>query len=188
MNIGEKVKELRTKNKLTLKRMSELTGLSTGFLSQFERGITTIDVIHLNNIAKILNVEIGFFFDSEKPKEELIVRGYSQPITHTMNHVIYKSLSREPEDKMMSPKLIEILPAENKERPSNYRHMGEEFIYVLEGILTLFMGDDVYKMYPGDSVHFQSSQLHNWGNLSDNIVKFIIVHYPNDEKAREKTD
>lgn len=182
MNIGEKAKELRTKKQLTLKQMSELTGLSTGFLSQFERGITTIDVNNLNTISKILDVEINFFFESEQPKKELIVRGYNQPITRIMNEVIYKSLSSEPNSKNMSPKLIEILPSEKKEKPDNYNHIGEEFIYIIEGTLTLFIENEIYKMYPGDSAHFLSKKMHNWCNFSDNIVKFIVVHFPNDKK------
>lgn len=39
MNIGEKVKNLRNEQGMTLKQLSEATGLSTGFLSQFERGL-----------------------------------------------------------------------------------------------------------------------------------------------------
>ena len=61
MNIGEKVKNLRNEQGMTLKQLSEATGLSTGFLSQFERGITTIAVEHLSSIADLFKVRINYF-------------------------------------------------------------------------------------------------------------------------------
>ena len=40
--IGAKVKQKRTERKMTLKQLGEKTGLSVGFLSQFERGLSSI--------------------------------------------------------------------------------------------------------------------------------------------------
>ncbi|MBV4428437.1 helix-turn-helix domain-containing protein [Clostridium tyrobutyricum] len=176
MNIGEKVKELRNKRGLTLKDMSEKTGLSTGFLSQFERGITTIAVEHLYNISRVLNVKINYFFDDEE--KELVIRSYEQSSIHQLNKTIYKSLSRYPENKMISPELVELLPKEDHQYPEVYAHNGEEFVYVLEGILTLIIDDKILKMYPGDSAHYLSTQKHNWDNRTNKVVKFITVHYP----------
>lgn len=79
----------------------------------------------------------------------------------------------------MAPKYVELLPAETKEAPASYGHPGEEFIFVLEGTLTLYLEDTIYKLYPGDAVHYLSTREHNWGNNSDSIVKFIVVHFPN---------
>lgn len=44
MNIGMKIKKLRTEKGMTLKELSEKSELSVGILSQFERGLTTIAV------------------------------------------------------------------------------------------------------------------------------------------------
>ena len=43
-DIGKKIKKLRTNKKLTLKELSERTNLSIGFLSQLERGLTTVAI------------------------------------------------------------------------------------------------------------------------------------------------
>lgn len=179
MEIGEKVKRLRSERGLTLKQLSEATGLSTGFLSQFERGITTIAVEYLAKIADVFEIKISYFFE-EEPQAEPVMRGYDQPVMRTVNHTIYKQLSRAPQDKALAPKLIEIMPHEKRECPTPYTHKGEEFIYVLEGILTLLLNEQTYTLYPGDACHYLSSQEHNWDNQTNNIVKFIAVHYPND--------
>ncbi len=75
-NIGEKVKELRTNNKMTLKELSEKTNLSTGFLSQFERGLTTIAIDSLQQISRVLGVDITFFFESPPTSRGAILKSY----------------------------------------------------------------------------------------------------------------
>lgn len=183
MKIGEKVKALRSRKNLTLKQLSELTNLSTGFLSQFERGITTIDVDHLEALATILNVKINYFFDDSISEESVIMRGYNQPVTSEMNQTIYKNLSKYPEDKAIAPTLVELLPKGEHESPKPYVHPGEEFIYVLDGVLTLLYGDRVDKLYAGDSAHLLSTHPHNWDNESNHIVKLLVVHFPNDSQS-----
>ena len=42
--IGAKVKILRIGKEMTIKQLSEACGLSVGFLSQFERGISSIAI------------------------------------------------------------------------------------------------------------------------------------------------
>ncbi|MEG0367426.1 MAG: cupin domain-containing protein, partial [Coprobacillus sp.] len=95
---------------------------------------------------------------------------------------VYKSLSHNPRDMDMLPKIIEMLPQMNRSQESieEYGHNGEEFVYVLDGILTLHLDGKTYHMYPGDSIHYKSNINHNWENETDRIVKFIAVHTPCD--------
>ena len=56
--IGLRIKSLRNEKKYTLKYVSENTGLSIGFLSQLERGMTSIAIDSLDKIATLLGVEL----------------------------------------------------------------------------------------------------------------------------------
>lgn len=56
---------------------------------------------------------------------------------------------------------------------------GKNFIYVLEGILTLLHKDREYSLYPGDSAHYLSTDEHNWTNKTNKVVKFLCVSVPN---------
>lgn len=49
--------------------LSEQTGLSIGFLSQLERGMTTIAIDSLANVARVLGVELADFFESDTKQE-----------------------------------------------------------------------------------------------------------------------
>ena len=53
-SIGQRVKGIRKARHMTLKELSEMTGLSSGFLSQFERGLTNIAIDSLSKIAYAL--------------------------------------------------------------------------------------------------------------------------------------
>lgn len=182
--LGEKVKVLRKKKGMTLQQLSELTDLSTGYLSQFERGKTTIAVEYLKRIAEVFEVPLEHLLKEEmvQTDTESIVRSYDQQIIRIFNHNVYKSLSSNPSGMDMLPKLVEMLPQMQKstEHMEEYGHNGEEFLYILEGILTLHIEDKTMYLYPHDSIHFKSDLLHNWENETNHIVKFIAVHSPCD--------
>ncbi|MDZ4133889.1 MAG: cupin domain-containing protein, partial [Dethiobacteria bacterium] len=96
-----------------------------------------------------------------------------------LNHsdFIYYSLANDTIDRIIDPILVEILPTERKNiRPLS--HSGEEFVYVLEGTLTVFMEDKEYALYPGDSLHMLSTVPHEWTNLTNKPVKIISVNTP----------
>ena len=79
-SIGIKINKLRSEKGMTLKNVSVETGLSIGFLSQLERGITTVAIDTLDRIASALSVDISYFFtkdDEEKTSSKsYIVREY----------------------------------------------------------------------------------------------------------------
>lgn len=69
IDIGTKIKKYRKDKKYTLKMLSEQTGLSIGFLSQLERGMTTIAIDSLANVARVLGVELADFFEAIQKQE-----------------------------------------------------------------------------------------------------------------------
>ncbi|WP_099188665.1 helix-turn-helix domain-containing protein [Tepidibacter mesophilus] len=180
-DIGKKIKTLRQSKSMTLKILSEKSGLSIGFLSQLERGLTSVAIDCLNNIASVLDVDLTYFFARQKNNDSLIMKSYEQEVSQIVNSkVVYYHLSQNLEDKVMLPKLVTVLPYEgNEEIVTEYSHEGEEFIYVLEGILTLYVNNREYILYPEDCVHFNSSLNHNWINNSNKNVKMLVVNTPN---------
>lgn len=175
--IGSKIKELRTAKKMTLKELSEKTNLSTGFLSQLERGLTSIATDSLLNIAEALDVELSYFLlPTRKRRERHIQKCYEKEIYKIDNGTyINYILSNNPDDKIMLPRLIEILPCNSDENLITYNHDGEEFIYVLEGIVTIFINDEKQCLYPGDSAHFKSNIQHNYTNYTNKTCKILQV-------------
>lgn len=186
--IGSKIKELRTNKKMTLKELSEKTSLSTGFLSQLERGLTSIATDSLLNIAEALDVELSYFLlSTSKRRERFVQKSYERDI-YKIDNATYINyiLSNNPEDKVILPRLIEILPNNSNENLSTYHHDGEEFIYVLEGVVTLFINEEKQYLYPGDSAHFKSSINHNYANYTNKICKILVMSVPNPVSTDKK--
>lgn len=179
-DIGKKIKFLRQSKEMTLKTLSERVGLSIGFLSQLERGLTSVAVDCLSKIADVLGVELTYFFSTSKDKEDMVIKSYEKEVAQIINSkIISYNLSNKLSSSNMLPKLVQVLPYEEKEEIVQYRHEGEEFIYVLEGILTLYINHQKHLLYPGDSVHFDSMLEHNWVNDTNMNVKFLVVNTPN---------
>lgn len=179
-DIGSKVKELRANARMTLRELSEKTSLSTGFLSQLERGLTSIATDSLMKIADALDVELSYFFIKPTKKLSAVMRSYEKEVMRIDNaKYINYLLTSNATDKQMTPRLVEILPSNSDEKLNQYKHEGEEFIYVQEGVLTLFINDERYELYPGDSAHYSSMESHNYANYTNKMVRIIEVSVPN---------
>lgn len=178
---GRSLKKLRTQKKITLERLSKETGLSVGFLSQFERGLTSIAIDTLEKIAAVFDVEIDYFISPpKKPDSSVILKSHALEVSDIISsNIILRTMNNNIADKALYPRLIEILPLAQEEDITTYTHEGEEFIYVLEGILTLLHKNREYSLYPGDSAHYFSTEEHNWTNKTNKVVKFLCVSLPN---------
>ena len=181
-SIGARIKELRNEKKMTLKQLSELSGLSAGFLSQLERGISTIAIDSLATLAKILGVSLSSFFDAkEDMTSDPVVHSFDQNFSQVNPQIIQYILTHHPSASHILPRIFTLLPMANAEldRLEAYRHEGEEFIYVLEGVVTVMLDQNQYTLYPGDSIMVDSTIPHNWINYTNQIAKILTINHPN---------
>ena len=177
-DIGKKIKELRVSKGFTLKDLSEKAELSIGFLSQVERGMASVAVTSLEKIAEALEVDLAFFFTLPQKHEASILRSYEHEVFSVEESRFYYRLASDIEGTTLEPMLANLLPNQGREKINPYSHKGEEFVYVLEGILTVFVGGEEYQLYPGDSMHMLSSVPHEWANFTNKLVKVLAVSTP----------
>ena len=120
-NTGEYVKKIRTEQNLTLKELSKKSGLSVSFLSQFERGISTISVDALLVLADALGIDsrevIMESLATSQPKEDYVLRSYNRHIPQiSANNQIQTSLSSFGYDKKMLARMYTLLPDGSEEK------------------------------------------------------------------------
>lgn len=174
--IGKKIKDLRVKTGMTLKDLSDKTELSTGYLSQLERGLTTVSVDSLTKLAEVFEVQLSHFFNMQTVSETAVLRSYERTILSLESGgFIQYQISSDLQNKVMIPRIIDLLPQSVIEEVAGFQHHGEEFIYVLEGILTLSLDDKIFELYPGDTAHFKSEQVHNWYNRTNKVVRILTM-------------
>ena len=188
ITIGSKIKALRLSKKYTLKDLSNLSGLSTGFLSQLERGVSSIAIDSLAKLADILEVSLSSFFDDPATEDkDSVCRSYDLPCSQVSSQVIQYIMSKNVNDFNILPRLFHLMPLANvqEDKLEMYTHEGEEFIYVLEGVITVSVGDKEYVLYPGDSIQIHSDEPHNWINKTNKIVRILSINSPNPFKNIE---
>lgn len=182
IDIGKTINKIRKERKMTLKELSEKTSLSTGYLSQFERGLTSIAIESLQTISKALDVDMDAFFSKPKSKikdESPIIRSYDREIGKISTKIIQYYLVKDVENAAFLPRIYEVMPKDQDAHAKTYVHEGVEFIYIIEGILTLSYKNQIYEMYPEDSAYISSEIAHNWENNTNKKVKMLVINYPN---------
>ena len=148
---GKWLKKLRTERKITLEQLSKKTGLSVGFLSQFERGLTSIAIDTLEKIAAVFNVTLDYFISPKKTQPSVTLKNYALEVSDIISsNIIIRTINNNITDKVLFPRLIEMLPLPESDT-----------------------------LYPGDSAHYLSTEKHNWVNKTNNVVKFLCVSTPN---------
>lgn len=173
--VGQKIHALRKAKGLTLKQVSDLSGRSVSFLSQVERNLTSPTVTSLAQIAHALGVGASYFF-TPPPREGQVVRSYAhQPFRLEDGEVVYARLGAEFEGRTLEPLLVAYPPHFASETSS---HEGEEFLYLLEGQVMIFLEEQEYTLNPGDSMHFASRHTHRVVNPCDVPARILFVNTP----------
>jgi transcriptional regulator with XRE-family HTH domain len=177
--MGQKIRELRLENQLTLEEAAEQAGCSPGFLSQVERNQAVPSITMLYAIAQALGVKVTHFFPRTAPMAKVVRAGERYTFRFEGSFIVYSLLSTGFADRTLELLLVEVDPIDQALPADEFRsHPGEEFAHVLEGILRLWIGDAVYDLGPGDSAHFKSTVKHRIENPGDRPTVFLSVLTP----------
>lgn len=158
MDIGAKVKELRTLKGLTQEELADRAELSKGFISQLERDLTSPSIATLMDILQCLGTTLGEFFN--ETAEEQIVFGkqdyFEKYDTELKNEI--KWIIPNAQKNVMEPIMLTLEPG-GSTYPDN-PHEGEEFGYVLQGGISIHIGSKIYKAKKGESFYFTPDKKH----------------------------
>ncbi len=174
MTLGARLKAAREAKNYTLKQTSEISGLSTGFISQVERGQADPSLSSLKKLAGALGLKLGDLFEHSSAEHVFVKKGNGR-ILNIDSHVNCELLASS-FNKIMDPMIKLVLPG--GESGLVDPHEGEEFIYVLEGNLQVTLGETTYLMGEGDSLYFHGDQPHAWKNTGDAECRAIWVMTP----------
>jgi mannose-6-phosphate isomerase-like protein (cupin superfamily) len=98
----------------------------------------------------------------------------------------YEALAYKKSKKNMEPFLVEFR-RKKPEKLFYFSHDGEEFIYLLEGVLEFRTENQQYVLYPGDSLYFESSIPHAYRALEKKNARALTVVYPTRLGLRKNT-
>ena len=158
MKIGAKVKELRIQKGLTQEELADRTELSKGFISQFERDLTSPSIATLIDILQALGTDLKDFF-SEESDEQIVFKesDYFEKLDDE-----YKNKTEwiipNAQKNIMEPIRLTLEPG-GSTYPDN-PHEGEEFGYVLSGSITIHLGKQSWRAQKGEAFYFTPRSTH----------------------------
>jgi len=176
--LGTALQRLRQERDLTLEELAKRSDVSTGMLSQIERGLGNPSVLTLHKIAQAMQVPMSYFLAGVDRGDGVVHPNSRKRLT------LPSSASLKTADlvyELLCPDLtgsLEMLwieygaGASTEEAP--FVHQGEECGLVLRGRLEVHTGDQVYSLAAGDSVYLSSSIPH-WFRNPDAEKDAILV-------------
>ena len=158
MDIGNKLKELRVLKGLTQEELADRSELSKGFISQLERNLTSPSITTLMDILQCLGTSIGEFFN-EAPDEQIVFGKqdyFVKEDTEYKNEI--KWIIPNAQKNTIEPIYL-TLQAGGSTCPDT-PHEGGEFGYVLQGAVSIHLGNKTYKAKKGESFYYTADKTH----------------------------
>ena len=174
-DIGKRLRALRNERGFTLAHLGQQVDLSPSYLSQVERGLTMPSLPKLTAIAAVLGVEVRYFFEDTISPPCLVRLNEGRKVRGS-DSIAMELLSADPSDKQIQPYRLVCRPGAVRDHPPTYP--GEEFAFVLEGQLTVTVGEETFVLKAGDSIHYQTLQPHSWRNDGDEECVVIWAGSP----------
>ncbi|WP_051348705.1 cupin domain-containing protein [Peribacillus kribbensis] len=164
--IGKQIRAFRKSKGLTTDKLAELIGVSQSLISQIERGMAAPSLETLWKLSCHLEVDVFSFFQEPKnDRVQIIRKGGHSRLQLSRPDVWYEMLFAGTGKKQKFFKMI-IEEGHTKDQPLMF-HNGEECGYILQGILEVTVGDEVYTLQEGDSIMFDSTLPHSFKNAGE---------------------
>ena len=164
--IGSKIRQLRKAKNLNIAELSNMTGLSTGLISQIERDKVVPTINAMLKIVNALGVTMGYFFDEEKDISAIVRKNERRIIVTNDKTRIYEFLTPTYNRKIEFI-LIKLNGCTHRSENA-ISHDGEECGYVLKGSMVVIIENERYVLHEGDSIYFDSTKTHVYENYDDN--------------------
>ena len=182
LNVGARAKEIREEKGLSLQDLSRRTGLDMGILEEIEKGEVSPPLGTIIKLAKALEMKMGYFISGAEDLPYTIVRKDDQKLISRYDSqrsarygYEFSSLAPYKKNRHMEPLLVGLEPSKIEEERST--HDGQEFIYVLEGIMEVRLGEKIHLLEPGDAIYFDSTAPHLVKCHGENPTKILAVLY-----------
>ena len=180
-DIGQKIKALRKKRKLTLQDVANETGFSPALISQIENNNVSPPIATLSKIARFFDVKMSYFFEEgDIATRYEIVRHNDRRIVSrviskdgTSHGYTYETLSYRKTNKKMEPFLLTV--TERAQEENLYNHEGEEFLLILSGKAEIILDEERFTLEEGDAVYFDSTVRHRLLSKDGETVQVLAV-------------
>jgi len=157
MKLGTKIKRLRVARNYTQEELADRCDLSRSFISQLESDKVSPSVETLERILRVLGTDLQHFF-SDEPKKIIFKKAERVPMYELPKGVKMEILMDAIEDKELDAKIVELEPGAQTDQ-EDY-HDGDEFGYVVEGSVDVYLDGKKYHAAEGDCFYYSADCIH----------------------------
>lgn len=179
VQIGQRLRALRTGRGLSLAKLATLTGISDATLSRVENGQTLVSAHNLYVLSQVLEVDItAFYATGSNP-----IRAGVRAINHAGEgqHVetarfLSSVLAADLAHKQMHPAIDTVTATSLDEIGGLASHKGEEFLMVLSGVLILHTAHYApLRLRAEDSIYFDASMPHAYLSPDGRPARILVI-------------
>lgn len=174
---GRLLRRLRATRGLSLREASDRSGLSISFLSALERGVSGASVATLQRLMAAYGTTMLELFTGAAAGGARLVRSDERPVLDVADGAVrIEQLAHD--TRQLEPQLFILAPGASSD--GTYAHEGEEFLYLLSGAVTVWVGDEErYSLdRAGDALSFPSTLPHRWRNDAGGESRLLWINTP----------
>lgn len=196
--LGTRMRDRRKALGLTLQSVADEAGLTAGFISQVERGLTAPSLSSLTAISRVLGLDPGEFLVQPSDPGPMTRAGDRPVYGFDTSKMGYERLSSSFPGNVLRAVLIHEAPGH---RTEPIRHEGEELFFILSGALTVEIEGQRHVLNAGDSIHFASTRVHSSWNHTGQVATLLhtctmdvfgdarrAAHHPGGVAAAQRND
>ncbi|MGM1047558.1 MAG: helix-turn-helix domain-containing protein [Bacillota bacterium] len=176
--LARNLKAFREKEKLSLEKVSQLSGVSKTMIGQIERGESSPSLTTIWKIANGLKISFTSLINNPQPDTKVVLRNEIQVLSEDNGR--YRVFPYFPfqEDRRFEVYSVEI-EKEGLLSSDSHREGTEEFITVFDGEVTIRVSEGEYKLKSGDSIRFRADRPHTYYNSGETLTRLsMTIYYP----------
>ncbi len=177
--IGRRLRQTRKDLTLSLADLAKRSGVSTGTLSQLERGLVSPSLRTIERIGQALGVPIYWLFDvpgrDGEADDPFVVRSGQGIALTVVEEGMGKVLITPRDFEAMQLMTVKMEPG-SRSSPGYFRHEGVDVGYVLSGSLHLEVDGRLYVLSSGDTFAFDSHLPHRFENRGGSRAEVLWIN------------
>lgn len=172
---GSRLRVLRRERGLSLAEAGRRSGLSSSLISGIERAAMGASVSALQRLTAAYGATMLELFAGNAPRGRLVRPGERAVLQVAEADVRIEQLAVGATQ--LEPQLFVLKAGATSD--GAYAHDGEEFLFLLSGALTVWLGaSERYRLSEGDALSFPSTLQHRWRNEASGETRLLWINTP----------
>ena len=179
MDVGVRLQGIRKLKGLSQRELAKRAGVTNSTISMIEKNSVSPSISSLKKVLSGIPMSLVEFFslDMEEENSTQVVYKADDLFSISSGEVAFKLVGKAYPNRAFAF-LDETYPPGADTGEDMYSHEGEEAGMLIEGILELTVGSEVFLLEPGDSYYFDSSKPHRFRNPGDKPARLISATTP----------